>query len=343
MKKIVFVFAFLFVFQEAFSQYRKVNIPADSTLKRLMHAYKVPALAIGVIENNQVSQVKVLGELRKGMPAPQNAIFQVASLTKPVTEMTTLRLVSKGLWDLDEPLFHYWTDPQVADDPRHKQLTTRHVISHQTGFVNWRWLHKSGKLTFDFEPGTQTQYSGEGLEYLKRALVEKFNLPFDEIVAKYLLKPDKMIDTRFYWDKDMDESRFAVAHDRDGEPLPVRKYTEPSAADLLMTTIADYIRFAANVLNKKGLDDRTYREMITFQDKKQTYGLGWQLFKGLKNDEFVITHSGADPGVRTIIILLPNSQRGIVLFTNSDNGMSLIKNILSQSLDLGDEIIERAK
>ncbi|PSL33685.1 serine hydrolase domain-containing protein [Dyadobacter jiangsuensis] len=251
MKKIVFVFAFLFVFQEAFSQYRKVNIPADSTLKRLMHAYKVPALAIGVIENNQVSQVKVLGELRKEMPAPQNAIFQVASLTKPVTEMTTLRLVSKGLWDLDEPLFHYWTDPQVADDPRHKQLTTRHVISHQTGFVNWRWLHKSGKLTFDFEPGMQTQYSGEGLEYLKRALVEKFNLPFDEIVAKYLLKPDKMIDTRFYWDKDMDESRFAVAHDRDGEPLPVRKYTEPSAADLLMTTIADYTRFGANVLNKR--------------------------------------------------------------------------------------------
>ncbi|PSL33686.1 serine hydrolase [Dyadobacter jiangsuensis] len=83
--------------------------------------------------------------------------------------------------------------------------------------------------------------------------------------------------------------------------------------------------------------------MITFQDKKQTYGLGWQLFKGLKNDEFAITHSGADPGVRTIIILLPNSQRGIVLFTNSDNGMSLIKNILSQSLDLGDEIIERAQ
>lgn len=343
MKKIVFVLAFLFVLQEAFSQYQKVTIPADSMLKRLMREYKVPALAIGVIENNQVSQTRVLGELRKGTPAPQEAIFQVASLTKPVTEMTTLRLVSKGLWDLDEPLFHYWTDPQVVDDPRHKQLTTRHVISHQTGFANWRWLHKSGKLSFDFEPGTQTQYSGEGLEYLKRALVEKFKLPFDEIVRKYLLKPDKMIDTRFYWDKDMDQSRFAVVHDRNGEPLPVRKYTEASAADLLMTTIADYTRFGANVLNKKELDSHTYREMITFQDKKQTYGLGWQLFKGLRNGEFVITHSGADPGVRTIIILLPNSRRGIVIFTNSDNGMSLIKKILRQSLDLGDEIVERAK
>lgn len=343
MKKTAFILVFLFIFQEAFPQYQKVNIPADSTLKRLMRENKVPALAIGVIENSQVSQAKVLGELRKGMPAPSNAIFQVASLTKPVTEMTTLRLVSKGLWDLDEPLFHYWTDPQVADDPRHKRLTTRHVISHQTGFVNWRWLHKSGKLAFDFEPGTQTQYSGEGLEYLKQALVKKFKLPFEEIVGKYLLKPDKMIDTRFYWDKYMDQGRFAVAHDRNGEPLPIKKYTQPSAADLLMTTIADYTRFGVNVLHKKELNSHVYREMLTFQDEKHSYGLGWQLFKGLKNGEFVIMHSGADPGVRTVIILFPKSQRGIVIFTNSDNGMSLIKSILSLSLDLGDELIERAR
>lgn len=343
MKKTAFILVFLFIFQEAFSQYQKVNIPVDSTLKRLMRENKVPALAIGVIENSQVSNTKVLGELRKGMSAPQNAIFQVASLTKPITEMTTLRLVSKGLWDLDEPLFHYWIDPQVADDPRHKRLTTRHVISHQTGFVNWRWLHKSGKLAFDFEPGTQTQYSGEGLEYLKQALVKKFKLPFEEIVGKYLLKPDKMIDTRFYWDKYMDQGRFAVAHDRNGEPLPIKKYTQPSAADLLMTTIADYTRFGVNVLHKKELNSHVYREMLTFQDEKHSYGLGWQLFKGLKNGEFVIMHSGADPGVRTVIILLPKSQRGIVIFTNSDNGMSLIKSILSLSLDLGDELIERAR
>ena len=110
-----------------------------------------------------------------------------------------------------------------------------------------------------------------------------------------------------------------------------------------MTNFADYTRFVANVLNKKGLSDPVYREMITFQDKGQVYGLGWQLFNNLKNDEFAMMHSGADPGVRTIIILLPKSQRGIVIFTNSDNGMSLVKSILSQSLDLGDEIIERAK
>lgn len=48
--------------------------------------------------------------------------------------MLTLRLVSSGEWNLDEPLANYWVDPDVASDPRHKLLTTRHVLSHRTGF-----------------------------------------------------------------------------------------------------------------------------------------------------------------------------------------------------------------
>jgi CubicO group peptidase (beta-lactamase class C family) len=133
-----------------------VHLPPDSTLKALMQKHKVPALGIGVIENENLKTTKVLGELKSGVPAPVNTIFQVASLTKPIVEMTTLRLVSKGLWSLDEPLCHFWIDPDVKNDPRNKLVTTRHVLAHQTGFVNWRWLHSTGKLAFDFEPVLNT-------------------------------------------------------------------------------------------------------------------------------------------------------------------------------------------
>jgi CubicO group peptidase (beta-lactamase class C family) len=53
-------------------------------------------------------------ELKKDTPAPDNAIFNVASLSKPISTLLTLQLVSNGDWDLDEPLYHYWVDP---DDP----------------------------------------------------------------------------------------------------------------------------------------------------------------------------------------------------------------------------------
>lgn len=338
----VCLYSFLFSFA-AFSQRAKIILPSDSVLKVFMDSTKVLALGIGVIENEEIKQIKVLGELKEGVPAPENSIFQVASLTKPITEITTLRLVSNGLWDLDEPLFHYWVDPDVKDDPYHKLLTTRHIISHRTGFVNWRWLHSSGKLHFDFEPGTKTQYSGEGLEYLKRSLENKFRMSFEKIVAKYLFVPDGMYDTHFNWDSTINENLYAVAHNREGKPYEIRKNTEVSAADLLMTTVKDYTQFGVNVLKKKDLNKKVYSEMITYQSADKKFGLGWELFKNLKNNELALIHSGSDPGVRTIIILLPKSKRGLVIFTNSDNGMAIITYIIKQSLDIGQELIDRSK
>jgi CubicO group peptidase (beta-lactamase class C family) len=323
----------------------KVNILSDSILSSWMNEYKIPAAAIGTIENGTVKTTKVSGEIKPGTPASKNTLFQVASLTKPIVEMTTLRLVGQQLWSLDEPLFHYWTDPDVANDTLNRLLTTRHVITHQTGFVNWRWLHSTGKLTFDFKPGTRTQYSGEGLEYLKRALEVKFKMPLQDIVNRYLFTPTGMHDTRFYWDGHVQEERYAIGYNKEGKPYDIRKNTEASAADLLMTTIADYTSFGASVIDKKGLTDSTWRDMVSIQGKDSAakFGLGWEVYNGLANDEFALIHGGSDPGVRTIIILLPKSKRGLVIFTNSDNGMRLILKIVAHSLDVGEELIKRAK
>jgi CubicO group peptidase (beta-lactamase class C family) len=322
-----------------------VNLPNDSILKTLMQKHKVLALGIGTIENDELENTKVFGELKSGIPAPINTIFQVASLTKPIVEMTTLRLVRKGLWLLDEPLSRYWIDPDVKDDPRNKLLTTRHVLSHQTGFVNWRWLHSTGKLAFDFEPGTKTQYSGEGLEYLKHALEVKFNMPLAVIVDKYLFKPDGMKDTYFFWDGNVTEDRYAIPHNKEMKPYEIRKNKETSAADLLMTTVNDYTTFGVNVLKKTDLSDKIWQDMIHIQstDVNAKFGLGWEVYNNLKGKEFALVHTGSDPGVRTVIILLPESKRGLVIFTNSDNGTPLIKDIIRKALDIGEELLVRIK
>ena len=141
-------------------------------------------------------------------------------MTKPVTAMLTLKLVEAGQWDLDEPLFHYWIDPDIANDPFHKKLTTRHVLSHQTGFPNWRYAHPTKKLTFNFEPGTEYHYSGEGFVYLARALERKFNKTLQQLADSLLFKPIGMKDTRYCWNKNVDESRFAFGHDSQGNMVP---------------------------------------------------------------------------------------------------------------------------
>jgi CubicO group peptidase (beta-lactamase class C family) len=96
----------------------------------------IPALGIGYIKDGKMAQISVFGNLEKDKPAPKNTIWNVASLTKPITANVTLRLVSEGKWDLDEPIYTYWTDPDIANDPRSKLLTTRHILFVQLSSNN---------------------------------------------------------------------------------------------------------------------------------------------------------------------------------------------------------------
>ena len=108
----------------------------------------VPALGIGLIKAGALSEIRMYGEVNKGVSAPTNALFNVASLTKPIVTLLTLKLVSNDVWNLDEPLSNYWVDPDIANDPRHKKLTTRLVLSHQTGFKKLAILKHKWQTVF---------------------------------------------------------------------------------------------------------------------------------------------------------------------------------------------------
>lgn len=319
--------------------------------KKVEHWLKdnhVPALGIGIIREGGFREIKMYGELRKNEPAPVNAIFNVASLTKPVVAMLTLKLVNDGNWDLDEPLDHYWVDPDIANDPRHKKLTTRLVLSHQTGFKNWRWLHPSGKLAFDFDPGSKFQYSGEGFEYLRKALERKFSKPIEQLTDSLIFSPLGMEETRHAWDQYTDESRFARWHDTGGINAYLNhQKTSVSAADDLLTTIEDYGKFALHVLTGAGLDTAVYSEMIrphVSTGGDRFMGLGWEMFLDLgPKKEYALTHSGSDQGVQTLVILLPISKQGLIIFTNGDNGYKLYEKIIVEILDIGREMMNRVK
>ena len=324
------------------SSSRSTAQPSDTTfhtkqlsIEKLISRYNIPAIGIGIIENGKLRQIKVYGELTTGKPAPYNSIFNVASLTKPIVTMLTLRLVSSGDWSLDEPVYKYWTDPDVANDSRSKKLTTRHILTHQTGFPNWR----NKKLAFAREPGTKFGYSGEGFEYLRSALEHKFHKPLEELADSLIFEPLKMNDTRFCWTEQTDESRFALWHNAKGEQVyKTFKFTEVHAADDLLTTIEDYCIFTAAVMNGFGLPRALFDEMISPLVKIKDYdymGLGWELepdFGG--TNESAVMHSGGDKGVKTLVFWLPKTKKGLIIFTNSDNGGKVYDELIHETFGI---------
>ncbi len=341
-----FISFFVMLFFTGCSQHLYVSMPDLAFVDSLKREYHVPTIGVSIIQNGKIKQVKMFGNLPNGSPAPDNTLFNIASLTKPLTATTVLLLVSQGKWQLDEPLYHYWIDPEVAKDERHKKLTTRHVLSHQSGLPNWRGHEPNGKLAFAFEPGTQWKYSGEGFEYLRQALEHKFKLPFERMVDSLLFKPLKMDDTRYYWDPSVDSSLYANRYHEDGTPYNLETWDSANPSNLVLTTVDDYAKFGIGIMNGTILSPSVYKEMTTNQamlpDNKE-WGLSWRLVKHLSNGEYALVHTGGNPGLNTIIILLPVSKRGIVVFTNGAKGNLLYESLIGEALDLGEEIIKKMK
>jgi CubicO group peptidase (beta-lactamase class C family) len=303
----------------------------DQEIEKWLTQNNVPTLGIGFINNGKLQEIKVFGELKKGVTAPYNTIWNVASLTKPVTAIVALKLVSQGKWNLDEPLDKYWIDPDIAKDPNHKLLTTRIILSHQTGFPNWRFMNESKKLDFKFKPGTQYSYSGEGMEYLRKALEKKFHKTLDQLADELIFKPLKMNDTKFSWNDITDVSRYAINYDNKGNAYEPVKNKTANAADNLLTTIQDYGTFLCSVMNGDGLSKKVFEEMNSHQvaqNKKDKYfGLGFEIYD-LGNDNYALSHGGADQGVQTLFFLLPKTKQGLIIFTNVDDGYKVYEKLL---------------
>jgi CubicO group peptidase (beta-lactamase class C family) len=304
----------------------------------------IPAVGIGFVENGKIEQISVFGELEKGMKAPKNTIWNVASLTKPITALIVLKLIDSGKLSLDEPLYNYYIDPDIISDPRVKLLTARIILSHQTGFTNNRENYKDGTLKFEFEPGTKYQYSGEGYDYLRKAIEHKFNKTIEQLASKLIFKPLKMNNTSYVWNKKY-ETRIAKWHTEKGETYPFKKQTEAHGADDLLTTIEDYNKFIAYLINGADLAKELQQEMVKNQirmNDNQYFGLGWYIDENIntKND-FAIVHGGDDIGVHTIAFIIPKTKQGLIIFTNCDNGTDAFQEILLKYLgENGQGILE---
>ena len=128
--------------------------------------YNIPGVSLALIKDGKMVYHKTYGvrNTMTGDKVDETTLFEAASITKPVFAFAVQRLAERGIIDLDKPLYLYLPYPDIESDERYKLMTARHVLTHRTGFPNWRWMNEDGKLNLKFTPGTAYNYSGEGFE-----------------------------------------------------------------------------------------------------------------------------------------------------------------------------------
>ena len=265
-------------------------------------------------------------------PITNNTVFQAASLSKPVFAYVVLKMHETGTLNLDAPLSEYLPEPYIPDEPRLKLITMRHVLRHTTGFPNWS---RNNPLSINHNPGDMFSYSGEGYVYLQKVVEEITCQSISELMNERLIEPFGMKNSSYVWIEDYEKTA-AYPHNSKGASEDFQRYFQGNVAYSLYTTSNDYAKLITEIMRPSREDEfhlsrRTIDKMLRPQVRVSDHlfwGLGW----GIQHTEKGISywHWGDNTGFKTFTVFSMESQDGIVVLTNSENGLKLIETIVSK-------------
>jgi CubicO group peptidase (beta-lactamase class C family) len=331
----------------------------DATVTQLMQAAHVTGCGMAIFHGGRIAYLKAYGlrDAEKGLPLTPDCVMTSASLSKAAFATVVMRLVQEGMLDLDKPIFQYLPKllpeyPSYADlrgDERYKKLTLRILLSHTSGFPNWRAFEDDRKLKIHFEPGTRYAYSGEGIDLAQLVVETVTAQSLKVLMQEKLYRPLRMDRTSMVWEPRF-ESDFANGYDEYGRSLGPERWSAPNAAGSMQTTLHDYATFLSALMRGKILDTRTFGKMQDAQisihsahqfpslasettaanDKiRLRYGLGWGLYSSPYGKAFF--KEGHDEGWRHLALYFRNGS-GILIMTNSSNGEGIFKPLIDSVL-----------
>jgi CubicO group peptidase (beta-lactamase class C family) len=244
---------------------------AERFLHRLLNQSKTTALSVALVKQDRVIFQSEMGivDKKSGKFVDGKTVFRAASMSKPVFAYLVMTFIDEGLIDLDESLNEYLERPipdyseyqDLKSNDLYKLLTARIILSHQSGFPNWRFMNKGKQLDFKFTPGDLFKYSGEGYGLLQLVLEQMTGKGLQQLAYEKVFQPLGMQNSSFIWERRFD-SNFAVNLDTGIQRLIERTKRIPKAAASLLTNTRDYAKFLLAIMNGKGLKSQTLKWML---------------------------------------------------------------------------------
>lgn len=339
-------------------------LPADKTAKieaaitALMSSKHIPGLSIAIVIDNQLRWQSGYGmaDLENSVPAKAATVYRIASVAKPLTAVAVMQLVEKGKLDLDAPIQKYVPTFPTKPWP----ITTRQLLGHLSGIRNYRAnedlstrfyssltealsIFKDDPL--DFEPGTKYSYTTYGYTLLGTVIEGASGMSYADYMRENVFKPAKMNHTQADNVHDIIPNRARGYHPKvygkfDGNlrnaDLADTSYKIPAGG--LVSTVEDLANFAIAVQNGVLIKKETFEQMSTPQktrDGKTTrYGLGWYI-DGVGDRKGLVWHGGVQPGVTSMLFILPKERFALVILTNLEGGGYLqLETLLNQIADI---------
>ncbi len=339
------------------------NINVDNkvfSIEERMRHYNVPGLSIALIRDYQLVWVKALGNKTKSAISPVDAksMFQAASISKPVTAISVLRLVESGQLSLNTPvnqLLSSWKIPG-NEYTETTPVLIRHLLNHTAGLtvsgfagygvkdeipdllniLNGEPPANSERIYVNKPVGNSYRYSGGAYTVLQQLLEDRFKSNFTQYIRENVL------------------SIINLKHSTFEQPLPKIKlsqiawgypqndvrpgggfhiYPEQAAAGLWTNAgeLASIIIDLQKSL-KDGSGKLLTQKSAELMIQPTVFGIhGLSVFGvglGVFVDDFYFLHGGWNEGYSSKFIAHQEKGYGLVVLTNA-NKPQLIKEIIT--------------
>jgi CubicO group peptidase (beta-lactamase class C family) len=318
----------------------------------------VAGLAVAVVrEEEVVARGFGVRDLGTGAPVTPETMFHLASVSKPfvataVVSLATARGDGGPSLDLDAPITHWVPELSLADG-RAEEVTARRLLSHTSGLPDvsdYGWHHPQlgddalselarslSGWRLQAEPGSTYSYSNAGFELLGLLLSRVAGTTFEDAVHQQVLAPLGMRDSTFLRG---DVPRHLAASPHVGMPLAVPgdayPYTRRHApSSTLHSNLVEMARWVVAHFDPaegaaSGPDGEWVRLDPRLRDLmwqpvapvgrppwEEAVALGWSV--GSYRGHRTLSHSGADPGFGSKLVLVPERRTGVVLLANTNS------------------------
>jgi serine-type D-Ala-D-Ala carboxypeptidase/endopeptidase len=293
-----------------------------------------------------VHEGKTEAEILGNESLNEQTIFEIGSLTKPLTGLLLADLVSKGEVRLEDSINTFL--PEEARKPEFEAVTLQGLATHTSGLprlppnMNWFWMLRHGEdpygafgeaelyeglaKTTPKAIGKQSAYSNYGFGLLGFLLARSQNESYDQLLKQTIFEPLEMTST--YIGTDPGGVTVAPPLTDRGRPGDAWTFREPMmGAGAVKSNLHDMLLLLKACLSESPLgQDLVLATQPRFKlSEFDDVGLAWVISK--QNNQTAIWHNGETGGYAAFLGFNPNTKQGLVILSN---------------LTIGDELPKRA-
>ena len=298
----------------------------------------MPGVAYAIVERGEVTEVGAMGVKRLGSDEPitPDTPFLIGSISKSFTALAVMQLAEAGRLSLHDPISRYL--PAFAGRPS-GAITIRQFLSHTSGFSTFQGLvsgpepsAEEGPIarraawlaTMDpaHGPGEVWEYSNANYQVLGRLIERVSGQPYPHYVETHVLEPIGM-DHTFVSDGEIHPAMATGHRPWFGTKRPLEEHrtdlgTAPQGG--VVSSARDLARYMLMMMNGETdiISARAKAQMMEpASDTSPFYGFGWFL----NLEDGTVWHSGASPGVETLLTMMPTEKKGVVVLVNAASGI----------------------